>query len=836
MKNSFISKICSLFIVFVLTIGVIFSNGGNVYAQEEVDFAILRNGEAAPSKGKVDLKSENITKYPATEDKFKELAKLSMDFYNLYEKDNSTLSAYSGALKAITYILEGDIGNPETITDSYIDRILERYKTFFSKQFKEKLKTMAAELEAKKDSAPDNADRIQATIDKLNEYANSVGELTPGDPDLVATLNAAKSLLDDPNAKPDVPGFAAQPTADELADKFRQDNNDILSKTEDNVVVADREKLDNALTEYGKLDSEVKDKLTTEKQKLDVLDALLDKVEEFKSQNSELLNRNESTVSVADKDAVKALLDKLNGSDLDDNAKRLLEDEKNKLETLLTTIESKEVDSEVKKYKEANSEILAKTVDDVTVNDRDILNKAINDYNSLSEGAKKALSEEKKNLDALNKELENLTAADNFINNNPILNKNIDELKIADKDAVLKAIDDYNKLPDDVKNILTTENEKLSDMKKILDSLDKFITENSDILSKTEETVLSNDRQALDKALTDYAALDKNIADKLLTEKENLDKLKSLLDKVEEFKLENADLLGKDINTVSVEDKNALVQLLDKIDAPEFDSNVKRLLENEIAKLKELLVAIEDKETASEISKYKNDNADILAKTKETVTIDDLTILSKAIDEYNSLSDKAKAALSKEYENLLEMKEILYKADKFILDNSDILSKTQDNITLDDKVAVDKALSDYAALDKDVADKLLKEKEELTKLSLLLGQVITIKSEYADIFNKSVSDVTLNDRDIIKQLLDKFTADDVNNNLKRLLSNEINNLKELLSAIDNMKTMGGSSSNNGTNNNSLILAKTGISYQFTYLFILIIAVSALVIFMRKKSS
>lgn len=144
---------------------------------------------------------------------------------------------------------------------------------------------------------------------------------------------------------------------------FKTENTGILGKTIETVKSSDISAITNALTTYDNLSSNAKDKLTSEKS---LLDALKAKAEELKA------------AEIADAAAT----------------------------------------TEANKFKTDNATILGKNVDNITADDMDAVNKALEDYNKLSDAAKDKVTAEmvdlvskKEKIDAIMTGINNIDAS-----------------------------------------------------------------------------------------------------------------------------------------------------------------------------------------------------------------------------------------------------------------------------------------------------------------------------------------------------------------------------------------------------------------------------------------
>lgn len=185
-------------------------------------------------------------------------------------------------------------------------------------------------------------------------------------------------------------------------------------------------------------------------------------------------------------------------------------------------------------FKRTHSDILSRTTATVTISDLDAVEKAISDYMNLPEDAQMKLQEEKALLDALKAEIGALTFKDIHAT---ILSKTTSTVTITDLEAINKALDDYNNLSDAAKAKLAAEKELLDNLKKKAEELkaeeealkaeiNNFKTTHAAILGKTISTVSEKDLDAINKALDDYAKLSDAAKDALSKEKALLDALK----------------------------------------------------------------------------------------------------------------------------------------------------------------------------------------------------------------------------------------------------------------------------------------------------------------------
>ena len=400
---------------------------------------------------------------------------------------------------------------------------------------------------------------------------------------------------------------------DTYAEKLKEKYQDIFSLTSDTVQASDLDKINEFLNDYEKLPEKVKPQFEDTAAKLIELKKQLETPtppedtsdQEFKQNNAEILAKTPETVTVSDKAAVEKALNDYNA--LSPEAQAKLTDEKANLDKLQAKIAEQEAqDAEVAKFKSENADALAKTPETVTVADKAAVEKALEDYAKLSPASQAKLTDEKANLDKL-------------------------QAKIAEQEAQDAEVA-------------------------------KFKSENADVLAKTPETVTVSDKAAVEKALADYAKLSPASQAKLTAEKENLDALKGKIaeqeaqDKeVAKFKSDNAEVLAKTPDTVTIADKDAVAKAL--ADYAKLSPAAQAKLTAEKVNLDALKAKIAEQEAQDkEVAKFKSDNAEVLAKTPDTVTIADKAAVEKALADYAKLSPAAQAKLTSEKTKLEAMK------------------------------------------------------------------------------------------------------------------------------------------------------------------------------------
>ena len=280
-----------------------------------------------------------------------------------------------------------------------------------------------------------------------------------------------------------------------------------------------------------------------------------------------------------------------------------------------------------------------------------------------------------------------------------------DTVQASDLDKINEFLNDYEKLPEKVKPQFEDTAAKLIELKKQLEtptppedtSDQEFKQNNAEILAKTPETVTVADKAAVEKALNDYNALSPEAQAKLTDEKANLDKLQAKIAEQEaqdaevaKFKSENADALAKTPETVTVDDKAAVEKALNDYNALSPEAQAK--LTDEKANLDKLQAKIAEQEAQdAEVAKFKSENAEVLAKTPETVTVADKAAVEKALEDYAKLSPASQAKLTSEKTKLEAMKVKLKSLRK---NHVNVLTNTNQNFEKGNKTLPKAGLTD----------------------------------------------------------------------------------------------------------------------------------------------
>jgi len=189
-----------------------------------------------------------------------------------------------------------------------------------------------------------------------------------------------------------------------------------------------------------------------------------------------------------------------------------------------------------------------------------------------------------------------------------------------------------------------------------------FRTAQSAILGKTVNSVLRADETALTAAINAFNALDSDVKALLSTENTRLTSLKALFDDVNGFLDEHAEILGKTVDTVVFEDKDIMLAALDEFAT--LSDNAKRLLSAEETLLGQLEIKIDELEppppyeTLAAAFRANADVTSALGRNLTTVASGNAAAISAALAEYNLLVPEVQALVTAEKHalDLLEAK------------------------------------------------------------------------------------------------------------------------------------------------------------------------------------
>ena len=369
-------------------------------------------------------------------------------------------------------------------------------------------------------------------------------------------------------------------------------------------------------------------------------------------------------------------------------------------------IESQDITAsiEVSKFIQEFSNILAKTIETVSVDDKESIENALSAYSTLSEMAQAQLQVEKGLLDALKQKVDEMialaTAKDNAKQELSAY-KDENDYREAQQVELANAIAAGNEAIDAATTIDGV-NTALANAKSTIDAIKtdaqlteeevaaevgKFKSDYAGILAKTTETVSVEDKESIENALSAYSTLSEMAQAQLQVEKGLLDALKQKVDEMIALATakDNAkqELSAyKDENDYreaqQVELANAIAAGNEAIDAATTIDGVNTALANAKSTIDAIKTdaQLTEEEVAAEVGKFKSDYADILAKTTETVSVDDKEAIENALSAYAILSEMAQAQLWAEKELLDTLKqkvdEIISGIDLVTIDNAKV--------------------------------------------------------------------------------------------------------------------------------------------------------------------
>lgn len=722
-----------------------------VHAVDNQPFFFYSNGSYSESIVDIDRVDALYTKADAAH--LRSLATLSMQYKKIYDAYPETLSSYDSFTQWMSSMLTPDAENT-TLTDRFIETLIKMKKTEASNALKTQMADIKKQLENALTLAPENnKGRVQATIDKIASFIGG-GEIDPANSEVADALKAAKALIADPKATPDVPGYVAPAPGPTEAETFRTDFADVLNKNTGNVSVDDETRVDEAIAKLATLKPDSQGELATEKQ---LLQDLKNKITETKKVNTEVADfrrdhgataaKSVDSVTTQDEPAITAALDKL--KTLSSDAQNQLATEKKNLEALKARVdELKAIENEVTAFRSDYRSVLDKKPETVAVEDESTVDAALAKLPTLKSESQTALATEKSHLEALKVKITELKAVNDEVvayknEHNTILNKTVDTVEISDESLIDAALTKLGTLSSAAQDKLTAEKDlllKLRDrvnaLKAAEDEIRAFKADHTEILAKTPANVEVDDEAKVEAALNKLTSLSPDAQKALATEKANLEAMKT---KIAEIKAENAEvenfkatyreILNKTPETVAIEDEQAVQDALGALG--NLSQGAQRKLESEARLLNELEIAVAEKKAlAAEINAFKTTHAEVLNPDNKATFDTDLVPVDAALADWDNLSPEAKEALAQEKEYLDNFKAAVLAAqaeeaayNAYLKDHADIINKTLDAIVRDDENAINDALNAYDQLDpavqarlKDVHQDLLAKKAKIAEL------------------------------------------------------------------------------------------------------------------------
>lgn len=670
----------------------------------------------------------------------------------------------------------------------------------------------------------DDASDIQTLIDSITEFKDTTynGRLSETEDntldDLLSRLNALKEDIQDIQDKIDA------------ADTIYTEK----GYTEDTVKTSDKEDItslkttyENILTEDGTHLSEAEK--TAIQEKIDALDALLNKIDEVEDTIDSIADAIEGktvdNVKSSDKENLEAALEKANELLSSDNltAEEIKEvtGYKETIEALLDKIT--EVSDDIDSIADA---IDGKTVDNVKTSDKASLEAALEKANDLLSNDNLTadeiteVTEYKNTIEALLDKIADIETDIDFVDA-ALKDKTVDNVTSDDKTNLDLAKDTVNELLEG-DNLTTKERASLTEKAKEIDALlnkiDEVEKEIADIKTDankyTTDSVKSSDSAALDKIIEDIDSLleTDNLTEEQTSELTALkDTINSYKDKISETKDTidsiNEALNGKTTDNVKTSDKEALEEAKENIDSllsgDNITSSERSDLEGQKKTIESLLNKIGEVETAIDEATKALDG-----KTVDNVTKDDKEALEgveeavdKVLTDYdNNLTTEEKADLAskkEEAKNLLDkIKEVEEKIDSI---DDKIGTKTVDNIKTSDKDSlndakdlVDDLLSDSENLTADERKDLEDKKEEiqdlLDKIDEIEGDISSID---ASIDGKTEDNVKTDDKSSLEEAKNTIDSllegDNITTEEKNSLTEKEETIDSLLDKIDDIE-------------------------------------------------
>lgn len=382
-----------------------------------------------------------------------------------------------------------------------------------------------------------------------------------------------------------------------------------------------------------KKDTDKKDESKKDKDTLDPDKIVASKsAEAFRETHKAILAKEIKDVVLEDSVAIDTAIIDLSKMDKAEAAK--LSKESEKLKAMSESINKLIIENRkmiVEKFKKDHSDILNKSVDKLIAGDLAAVEKAIADFDKLGADVQVELRAEKAKLDELLNKLKgsDISKDEEAIKafrtkHKVILAKKVKEITLKDTNEIKAVADDFAKLTDTQKALLSVEKTAIETAQKRIEELKtsekaiaKFKEDHKVILSKELKDVSSKDAQAVKSALDDFEKLQSMEKEALKNEKEKL---------------------------------NAFAKKL-KLPIPgsENQSNSK------------------DKQQLSTVEAFREKYKDILAKSttgSATITDKELDKVNQALDEYDKMSDEDKTALKAEKEKLDALKKLTISRDK----------------------------------------------------------------------------------------------------------------------------------------------------------------------------
>jgi hypothetical protein len=306
-----------------------------------------------------------------------------------------------------------------------------------------------------------------------------------------------------------------------------------------------------------------------------------------------------------------------------------------------------------------NTDILSKQIEYILIQDETAVDNAITTFNQMSAGAKRLKLLEKSLLDSFKVEIEIQKGVEQWkLDHDAALSLTLETVTENDQQTIiLYAINSYYTLETPIQIRLVNELNYLTELYDFMtpeDYTEQFRNSNSEILSRTIDTLELADLNILYAALALYDTLELEAKMLLTIEKQLLDELSVQMNYIVEADVwlnTYAVVLAITVNSLTEDEQNGIVT--DALnDLLNLSSGAQALLTIEKQHLLDLIGTL----TPFDISEqWKVDNNIVLSLTVSTISLTDKSILDTAFDTYNDLNDATKAYLTTEKQLLDEL-------------------------------------------------------------------------------------------------------------------------------------------------------------------------------------
>ncbi len=374
---------------------------------------------------------------------------------------------------------------------------------------------------------------------------------------------------------------------------------------------------------------------------------------------------------------------------------------------------------------------LPESTDDITSAHKNVINAARAAYDSLTDEQKEKFPKDKlEKLQADEIALATSSVEEQFER----LPESIDDITTSDKDAIEKARQAYDELPDDQKS------EFPKDMLEQLEAAEIALTVATidENLPESLDDITTQDKNAIEAARKAYEELSDE--EKAKFPKDKLQKLeeaetKFIIATVAE-PLSNLPESLDDITNANKDAIEAARKAYDALTDEEKAKLPKELVEKLIAAETKLAYVIIDEEIEN------------LPDSTDEITLNDRESIEAARAAYDSLSDEDKTKVDPEKMAKLEAAETAL-AHLIIEDELDNVPDSTDDITLDDKESVEAARAAYDSLSDEEKAKV--DPESLAKLEAAETAIAhLVIEEELDNVPDSIDKITLDDKESIE--------------------------------------------------------------------------------------